>query len=155
MREIKFRGRCLETAEWVYGDLIQGECTYISSTENFYNAVVSISGRMSTRVNIVIPETVGQYTGLKDNNGVEELYQNDIVKSFHFKDASNKKHYLYHVVTWSYKYMCWFAVNLENYKNDIMSEDEHGNVMLWVLLKQPEYIGKCGNIHENPELINE
>lgn len=90
-----------------------------------------------------------QYTGLKDKHEEDELYQHDILKSFHFKDGYGKNHYLYHVIEWSNKYSCWMAISKSHFVNGAL-DSRDGNVQLWVLMKQDEYIGKCGNIHEGP-----
>lgn len=125
-REIKFRGIRLDNGDWAVGSYIDTELN-----DSIYHSIVPY-GRLEPVVQ-VDPETVGQFTGIKDKNG-REVYENDIVLQQQYGGGKGKMVVRFEKGAFIVGYHQWNCVKTKP-----------------MLLN-----GRCeviGNIHDNPELL--
>lgn len=131
MREILFRGKQKDNNEWIEGYL------YITQRGQYEISRYSKSYDCERYTSVVIPSTIGQYTGLTDKNG-KKIFEGDII------DTPDR---LVKVV--------WFAGNAQfdlhfiRYKDDVTTTNFKGIHMRD--LKEYEVIG---NIYDNKEILD-
>ena len=159
MREILFRGKDIY-GEWVEGDLIHNDsrcypATFIGNiimSRSKYTDDLSCDGHYLPEVD---PDTVGQYTGLKDKNG-KRIFEGDILS---FPDTGEegyeyKEGYDFtNVATVCWKNGRWELEDYGDYNSSVMDDMEVSCHYDFITTFR---IGEViGNIHDNPELIAE
>lgn len=135
MREIKFRGKTIcEQPRWAYGSLIQ----YEDVSADIHGIDIFKDSENSVMFTQVDQNTIGQFTGLKDNNGVE-IYEGDIVVVTNLMVDGFDEQMLTSIV-YDEELACF----------DFKASDRQRCVCTSVLDVELEVIG---NIFDNPELL--
>ena len=131
------RGKRKDNDEWVEGYLIQGNRTYIVTIEAINCMVVSTSYMASIELVEVIPETVGQCTGLEDMNG-KLMFEGDVVRTKYYgKIIKNRNVADYDIFKVVYAY-AMFRAEKKNRAFNLVSGERYEVI---------------GNIYDNPELL--
>ena len=135
-RKTEFRGKRLDNGEWVYGDLI-----HTDSGETLIVTGWCYGFVFERFAHEVIPETVGEYTGLQVKNSVK-VFEDDFIKTKFFgilRNGVNFNDFDIFQVMYSPP-----AFGLENERN---------SGWLGHAIDRETDFEVIGNIHDNPELL--
>ena len=136
MRDIEFRGKRTDNGEWVYGNLVRG-------CDEKYVYIVEFGNKEMCRNYVnVNPDTVGQYTGLKDKNGTK-IFEGDMVL-VPYIDPIFK-------CTWNDTSPCERAT--VKYCNGMFYVEYIESGDKFTLSAMDGYMKIIGNIYDNPELL--
>ncbi|EGI1283585.1 TPA_asm: hypothetical protein GF120_05100 [Listeria monocytogenes] len=134
MREIEFRAKVKRSLQleqikngWIHGGIFENKIISRNTNEG------SICAGFCSEVEIM-PETVGQFTGLKDKNG-KKIFEGDIV------EIDVHDHLDGNVIKGKVIFLegAWLVTDSGSFA-----------ISLWSEINEIEVIG---NIHENPELL--
>lgn len=134
MREIEFRAKVKRSLQleqikngWIHGGIFENKIISRNTNEG------SICAGFCSEVEIM-PETVGQFTGLKDKNG-KKIFEGDIV------EIDVHDHLDWNVIKGKVIFLegAWLVTDSGSFA-----------ISLWSEINEIEVIG---NIHENPELL--
>jgi uncharacterized phage protein (TIGR01671 family) len=134
MREIVFRGKRTDTGEWVCGDVLNG-CVIRDTGLSVSTVNMSCECEVECRGFRVIPDTVGQYTGLVDKKGVK-IFEGDIVLV-----GVDKKKYIVRFCQGEY------LLDADG-NNSPLQMRENGRLAS----KNTYYLKVIGTIHDKPKL---
>lgn len=131
MREILFRGKDM-FGKWIQGDLLQ----YLNS--QILHIAQNYTGAGGQEV---VPETVGQYTGITDDNG-KKIFEGDILKVV---DSKYKRTYITKVCIY-FNTLC-----VKTCGNSYESTPIGFANAIWD--SESYKVEVIGNIYDNPELL--
>lgn len=137
MREIKFRGKLIDTGEWVYGSLLQSEIDV-----NQIAVKCAIVGRFADTYDLwtreVDPKTIGQLTGLLDKNK-KEIFEGDAVVRHGQEDIEKG------IISWDEDSLS-FEFDMSHFTKENWNRTP-------IINSQYSILEIIGNIYETPELL--
>ena len=134
-REILFRGQTrrknewakMPSSNWVYGGIFVPE-------DNLNFAIIIAQQENTVEKHSVYGDTVGQYTGLTDKNGVR-IFEGDIIQSLETKETA--------VVQWFPEHSAFMVWCKSSNEVGFLYECTKSNIEV------------IGNIYDNPELLKQ
>lgn len=131
-REIEFRG--LNGTQWYYGDLEYRRKDDVALIHTYKD-----DGSYNKQY-LVDPYTVGEFTGLRDKNGVK-IFEGDVVEVTSLR---------YGYEDFMKKMLCEIVYDSDLCCFDFLASDRKRCMCVTIVDAEIEVVG---NIHDNPELI--
>lgn len=132
MREILFRGKRVDNGEWIEGFFAKsGDKTFILIDSDIAFGYVTMKE--------VLPETIGQYTGLTDKNG-KKIFEGDIVELTYYTLPEERK--VMAEVAYEEESAAFVLYSFGTENKGICGEICNTNKVI-------------GNIHDNPEMLED
>lgn len=131
MREILFRGKRKDNGEWAYGN-------YAVTDNNEKQHFIFQNKAFEFEVD---PETVGQYTGITDDNG-KKIFEGDIL------GVTNDDP--------DYDYITKVYLDCDTFCVDVQGQDyDYTSIGFAIEIwgDECDRVEIIGNIHDNPELL--
>ena len=136
MREILFRAKRIDNGEWVSGYYVYD---YAHNAHFiFKNQLVCPNCINDRRIDYSVcdyeidPDTLCQYTGLKDKNG-NRIWENDIVEDKRFNG--------FYKIVFRVRDGGWYVENIKS------------GALFRIMERTSYQYERCGNIFDNPELL--
>lgn len=149
MREVLFKAKRVKNGEWIEGSLID-----LDIDSGYYYIVPPYKGASTLPIGflitdgmeLVIPETLCQFTGLCDKNG-KKIWENDIIK-YHFGE-------IYAPIKYGCYQNCFDSQKAEHVGFYVDWSDDkclRKDLGYWIDMVDTMPVG---NIFDNPELLQE
>lgn len=136
MREILFRGKGTIDGEWKYGYYAGEVCKTPFSPTTKQDNIIQLGSNLWCEV---VPDTVGQFTGLTDKNGTK-IFEGDIVE---YKTGDKLRIGRVFFSDFRASFSVTAGKNgSARINNDLFNYIQNGNSVIVI-----------GNIYDNPELI--
>lgn len=129
MREILFRAKRIENGEWVEGQYAYILNPLTESGEPIKHLICNGTNIFNDEIE---PETLCQYTGLKDMNG-NLIWENDIVEDKRFNG--------FYKIVFRVRDGGWYVENINS------------GALFRIIERTSCQYERCGNIFDNPELL--
>lgn len=153
MREILFRGKRKDNGEWVYGAYYKQE--HIYGYEKVVHCIITSKDVLSNDLGLdyeeVIPETVGQHTGLNDKNGTK-VFEGDILRGFSYPFQNDEGEFNYYAEVVWFDDCCSFGLVTHKNPKSLVNGISDGNTDLIEDFESEDW-EIIGNKWDNSELL--